>query len=63
MAAEKTDAMTLILSHDRVELIKEALDTQVRLLKSYINRDDKLEYRIAHFETVQHDIEEALLQQ
>ena len=55
--------MTLILSQDRVELIKEALDTQVRLLKSYINRDDKLDYRIARFEIVQRDIEEALLKQ
>lgn len=49
------------LSRDRVELIKEALDTQVRLLDSYINKNDRLERRLMKFQHVRQEIEEILL--
>lgn len=55
------DAIKMQLSRDRVELIKEALDTQVRLLDSYINKNDRLERRLMKFQHVRQEIEEILL--
>lgn len=55
------DTVKLTLSIERLELIKEALDTQVRLIDSYINKGPDQEFRLAKFRAVQRDIEEILL--
>lgn len=55
------DTVKLTLSIERMELIKEALDTQVRLIDSYINKGPDQEFRLAKFRAVQREIEEILL--
>lgn len=55
------DTVRLEFSVERVELIKEALDTQVRLLDSYINKGDDQQLRLARFRHLQHEIDDILL--
>lgn len=57
------DTVKLTLSIERLELIKEALDTQVRLIDSYINKGSDQEFRLAKFRAVQREIEDILLAQ
>lgn len=57
------DTVKLTLSIERLELIKEALDTQVRLIDSYINKGPDQELRLARFRAVQREIEDILLAQ
>jgi len=45
----------------KLELIEKALATQVRLLSSYINRDDDLELKIREFNYLHEDIQDMLL--
>lgn len=55
------NTVKLEFSVERVELIKEALDTQVRLLDSYINKGPDQEHRLARFRAVQREIDDILL--
>lgn len=55
------NTVKLEFSVERVELIKEALDTQVRLLDSYINKGPDQELRLARFRAVQREIDDILL--
>ena len=56
-----TDPITITMPRRKLELIEKALATQVRLLSSYINRDDDLELRIREFNNLHEDIQELLL--
>lgn len=55
------DTVKLEFSVERVELIKEALDTQVRLLDSYINKGEDQQLRLDRFRYLQHEIDDILL--
>ena len=55
------DTVKLEFSVERVELIKEALDTQVRLLDAYINKGPEQELRLARFRHLQHEMGDILL--
>lgn len=56
-----TDPITITMPRRKLELIEKALATQVRLLSSYINRDDDLELRIREFNYLHEDIQDMLL--
>lgn len=56
-----TDPITITMPRRKLELIEKALATQVRLLSSYINRDDDLELRIREFNNLHEDIQDMLL--
>ena len=56
-----TDLITITMPRRKLELIEKALATQVRLLSSYINRDDDLELKIREFNYLHEDIQELLL--
>ena len=56
-----TDPITITMPRRKLELIEKALATQVRLLSSYINRDDDLELKIREFNYLHEDIQEQLL--
>lgn len=55
------DPITITMPRRKLELIEKALATQVRLLSSYINRDDDLELRIREFNHLHEDIQDTLL--
>jgi len=55
------DPITITMPRRKLELIEKALATQVRLLSSYINRDDDLELRIREFNYLHEDIQDMLL--
>ena len=57
------DTIKFTLSMERVQLLKEALDTQVRLIDAYINKDRDQEIRLAKFQHLQHEFETLLLAQ
>lgn len=56
-----TDPITITMPRRKLELIEKALATQVRLISSYINRDDDLELRIREFNHLHEDIQDMLL--
>ena len=56
-----TDPITITMPRRKLELIEKALATQVRLLSSYINRDDDLDLRIREFNYLHEDIQDTLL--
>lgn len=56
-----TDPITITMPRRKLELIEKALATQVRLLSSYINRDDELELKIREFNYLHEDIQDMLL--
>ena len=47
----------------KLELIDEALGTQLRLLKSYINKSDRDLARIEAFKALKREVEARLLEQ
>ena len=53
--------MTVEISEHNMGLIQEALATQIRLLKSYINPDDELRSRIMNFERLKNDVDDLML--
>jgi len=55
------DPITITMPRRKLELIEKALATQVRLLSSYINRDDDLELKIREFNYLHEDIQDMLL--
>lgn len=55
--------MKIDISETRLILIQEALETQIRLLESYINRDAALQAKIDRFKSLKMDIDTVMLQQ
>jgi len=51
------------ISENNLKLISEALDTQIRLLDSYINKNQEQEARILRFRLIKDDIDTLLLRQ
>lgn len=47
----------------KLELIAQALRTQIRLLESYMNRSDEMQLEINKFRSLLIDIEQVLLDQ
>ncbi len=55
------DTIKFEFSRERVELMKEAVDTQVRLIDAYINKQDDQIIRLQKFQHIQYDLERILL--
>lgn len=53
--------MKIDIPISRLELIDEALATQIRLLDSYVNKAPEQQSRLARFRSVKYDIETLLL--
>lgn len=55
--------MRVEISEHNMGLIQEALDTQLRLLRSYIHPDDQIRMKILNFQRLKDDVDELMLRQ
>lgn len=55
--------MKIEITEHNMSLIQEALETQLRLLRSYIHPDDVIRLKILNFQRLKDDVDELMLRQ